>query len=167
MIVLLQITFLISPLVNLLIILYFLYLGVLLSPDVLAAREQMNMSGVNYPSLPLPEVQPRPTSVYSQMSSTCSPSASFSGAFNQPAGGVLSPQPHSSYYSGLSGPQHPFYNRVSSGSTLRLRKDESLCWPSLRAVLIDRKVSCKAVLSSAWSRGCHTLGPVVVNLFFI
>uniref|UniRef100_A0A674MJS9 Kinase D-interacting substrate 220b n=1 Tax=Takifugu rubripes TaxID=31033 RepID=A0A674MJS9_TAKRU len=79
--------------------------------DVLAAREQMNMSGVNYPTLPLPEVQPRPTSVYSQVSSTCSPSASFSGPFNQPAGGVLSPQPHSSYYSGLSGPQHPFYNR--------------------------------------------------------
>lgn len=110
-----------NSLVILLIILYFMYLGgVLLSPDVLAAREQMNMSGVNYPSLPLPEVQPRPTSVYSQVSSTCSPSASFSGAFNQPTGGVLSPQPHSSYYSGLSGPQHPFYNRVSNSSTLRL-----------------------------------------------
>lgn len=103
------------------ILLIILYLGgVLLSPDVLAAREQMNMSGVNYPPLPLPEVQARPTSVYSQVSSTCSPSASFSGAFNQPAGGVLSPQPHSSYYSGLSGPQHPFYNRVSSSSSLRL-----------------------------------------------
>ncbi|TNM94494.1 hypothetical protein fugu_017253 [Takifugu bimaculatus] len=91
--------------------------------DVLAAREQMNMSGVNYPTLPLPEVQPRPTSVYSQVSSTCSPSASFSGPFNQPAGGVLSPQPHSSYYSGLSGPQHPFYNRgsvVSTGPTIFL-----------------------------------------------
>lgn len=24
----------------------------------------------------------------------------------------MSPQPHSSYYSGLTGPQHPFYNRV-------------------------------------------------------
>uniref|UniRef100_H3DQP1 Kinase D-interacting substrate 220b n=1 Tax=Tetraodon nigroviridis TaxID=99883 RepID=H3DQP1_TETNG len=79
--------------------------------DVLAAREQMNVGGVNYPPLPLQEVQPRPASVYSQVSSACSPSASFSGAFHQPAGGVASPQPHSSYYSGLSGAQHPFYNR--------------------------------------------------------
>ncbi len=84
-------------------------------PDVRAAREQMNMGGVTYPPLPLQEAQPRPTSVYSQVSSACSPSASFSGPFNQPAGGVVSPQPHSSYYSGLAGPQHPFYNRVSSG----------------------------------------------------
>ncbi|XP_008300102.1 kinase D-interacting substrate of 220 kDa B [Stegastes partitus] len=79
--------------------------------DVRAAREQMNMGGVTYPALPLQEAQPRPTSVYSQVSSTCSPSASFSGPFNQPAGGVVSPQPHSSYYSGMAGPQHPFYNR--------------------------------------------------------
>uniref|UniRef100_A0A3Q3XJV1 Uncharacterized protein n=1 Tax=Mola mola TaxID=94237 RepID=A0A3Q3XJV1_MOLML len=81
--------------------------------DVRAAREQMNMGGVQYPSLPLQEAQPRPTSVYSQVSSACSPSASFSGAFNQPAGGVVSPQPHSSYYSGLAGAQHPFYNRAN------------------------------------------------------
>ncbi|CAJ1077810.1 kinase D-interacting substrate of 220 kDa B isoform X4 [Xyrichtys novacula] len=79
--------------------------------DVRAAREQMNMGGVSYPPLPLQEPQPRPTSMYSQVSSTCSPSASFSGPFNQPAGGVVSPQPHSSYYSGMAGPQHPFYNR--------------------------------------------------------
>ncbi|XP_023129790.2 kinase D-interacting substrate of 220 kDa B isoform X6 [Amphiprion ocellaris] len=82
--------------------------------DVRAAREQMNMGGVTYPALPLQEAQPRPTSVYSQVSSTCSPSASFSGPFNQPAGGVVSPQPHSSYYSGMAGPQHPFYNRGSA-----------------------------------------------------
>ena len=88
-------------------------------PDVRAAREQMNMGGVPYPPLPLQEAQPRPTSVYSQVSSACSPSASFSGAFNQPAGGVVSPQPHSSYYSGLAGAQHPFYNRVSTGPAHR------------------------------------------------
>ncbi|XP_076611950.1 kinase D-interacting substrate of 220 kDa B isoform X5 [Chaetodon auriga] len=82
--------------------------------DVRAAREQMNMGGVTYPPLPLQEAQPRPTSVYSQVSSACSPSASFSGPFNQPAGGVVSPQPHSSYYSGMAGPQHPFYNRGSA-----------------------------------------------------
>ncbi|XP_038126699.1 kinase D-interacting substrate of 220 kDa B isoform X2 [Cyprinodon tularosa] len=79
--------------------------------DVRAAREQMNMGGVTYPALPLQEAQPRPTSVYSQVSSTCSPSASFNGPFNPPAGGIISPQPHSSYYSGMAGPQHPFYNR--------------------------------------------------------
>lgn len=82
--------------------------------DVRAAREQMNMGGVTYPPLPLQEAQPRPTSVYSQVSSACSPSASFSGPFNQPAGGGVSPQPHSSYYSGMAGPQHPFYNRGSA-----------------------------------------------------
>lgn len=82
--------------------------------DVRAAREQVNMGGVTYPPLPLQEAQPRPTSVYSQVSSACSPSASFSGPFNPPPGGVVSPQPHSSYYSGLAGPQHPFYNRVST-----------------------------------------------------
>ncbi|PWA14356.1 hypothetical protein CCH79_00018504 [Gambusia affinis] len=86
-----------------------------LVPDVRAAREQMNLGGVTYPAMPLQEAQPRPTSVYSQVSSTCSPSASFSGPFNAPVGGVISPQPHSSYYSGMAGPQHPFYNRVSPG----------------------------------------------------
>ncbi|XP_039874306.1 kinase D-interacting substrate of 220 kDa B isoform X1 [Simochromis diagramma] len=79
--------------------------------DVRAAREQMNMGGVTYPPLPLQEAQPRPTSVYSQVSSTCSPSASFTGPFNPPAGGVVSPPPHSSYYSGMASTQHPFYNR--------------------------------------------------------
>lgn len=83
--------------------------------DVRAAREQMNMGGVTYPPLPLQEAQPRPTSVYSQVSSTCSPSASFTGPFNPPAGGVVSPPPHSSYYSGMASTQHPFYNRVSKG----------------------------------------------------
>lgn len=74
-------------------------------PDVRAAREQMNLGGVSYP---LQEAPVRPPSLYSAVS--CSPSASFSG----PAGGGgASPQPHSSYFSGLAGPQHPFYNRVS------------------------------------------------------
>ncbi|CAI5684808.1 unnamed protein product [Oreochromis niloticus] len=82
--------------------------------DVRAAREQMNMGGVTYPPLPLQDAQPRPTSVYSQVSSTCSPSASFTGPFNPPAGGVVSPPPHSSYYSGMASTQHPFYNRGSA-----------------------------------------------------
>uniref|UniRef100_A0A8C5Q898 Kinase D interacting substrate 220 n=1 Tax=Leptobrachium leishanense TaxID=445787 RepID=A0A8C5Q898_9ANUR len=75
--------------------------------DVRAAREQMNIGGFGYPTLPLQEAPPRPTSVFSQPSSVCS-SNSFNGPF--PAG-VVSPQPPSSYYSGMTGPQHPFYNR--------------------------------------------------------
>uniref|UniRef100_A0A8C2QJ95 Kinase D-interacting substrate of 220 kDa n=1 Tax=Cricetulus griseus TaxID=10029 RepID=A0A8C2QJ95_CRIGR len=71
--------------------------------DVRAAREQINIGGLAYPPLPLHEAPPRPPSGYSQPASVCSSSASFNG--------VLSPQPHSSYYSGMSGPQHPFYNR--------------------------------------------------------
>uniref|UniRef100_A0A8C1TI15 Kinase D-interacting substrate 220b n=1 Tax=Cyprinus carpio TaxID=7962 RepID=A0A8C1TI15_CYPCA len=76
--------------------------------DVRAAREQVNMGGVSYPTLPLQEV--RPISVYSQQSSACSPTASYNGPFNPPG---VSPQPHSAYFSGMAGPQHPFYNRVS------------------------------------------------------
>ncbi|XP_063298260.1 kinase D-interacting substrate of 220 kDa isoform X2 [Pelobates fuscus] len=75
--------------------------------DVRAAREQMNIGGFGYPTLPLQEAPPRATSVFSQPSSVCS-STSFNGPF--PAG-VISPQPPSSYYSGMTGPQHPFYNR--------------------------------------------------------
>ncbi|XP_036191309.1 kinase D-interacting substrate of 220 kDa isoform X5 [Myotis myotis] len=76
--------------------------------DVRAAREQINIGGLAYPPLPLHEAAPRPASGYSQAPSVCSSSTSFNGPF---AGGVVSPQPHSSYYSGMTGPQHPFYNR--------------------------------------------------------
>uniref|UniRef100_A0A8C5KLB9 Kinase D-interacting substrate of 220 kDa n=1 Tax=Jaculus jaculus TaxID=51337 RepID=A0A8C5KLB9_JACJA len=75
--------------------------------DVRAAREQINIGGLAYPALPVHEA-PRAPSGYSQPASVCSSSASFSGPFT---GGVASPQPHSSYYSGMTGPQHPFYNR--------------------------------------------------------
>lgn len=77
--------------------------------DVRAARDQMNIGGFPYPSLPLQDAPPRATSVFSQPPSVCS-SSSFNGPF---PGGVVSPQPPSSYYSGMTGPQHPFYNRVS------------------------------------------------------
>ncbi|NWS31185.1 KDIS Kinase, partial [Polioptila caerulea] len=76
--------------------------------DVRAARDQMNIGGLPYPTLPLHEAPARATSVFSQPSSACSSTTSFNGPFNS---GVLSPQPHSSYYSGMTGPQHPFYNR--------------------------------------------------------
>uniref|UniRef100_A0A3Q3FIS8 Kinase D-interacting substrate 220b n=1 Tax=Labrus bergylta TaxID=56723 RepID=A0A3Q3FIS8_9LABR len=94
--------------------------------DVRAAREQMNIGGVTYPPLAMQEAQPRPTSMYSQVSSACSPSASFSGPFNQPGGGVVSPQPHSSYYSGMAGPQHPFYNRYKVSSLKRKQGSASV-----------------------------------------
>uniref|UniRef100_A0A4W5MEU7 Kinase D-interacting substrate 220b n=1 Tax=Hucho hucho TaxID=62062 RepID=A0A4W5MEU7_9TELE len=79
--------------------------------DVRAAREQMSIGAVTYPSLPLQEAAPRPTSVYSQQSGMSAYSPSFNGPFNPP--GVVSPPPHSSYYSGMAGPQHPFYNRAN------------------------------------------------------
>ncbi|XP_058470993.1 kinase D-interacting substrate of 220 kDa B isoform X3 [Solea solea] len=71
--------------------------------DVRAAREQMHMGGVTYPTLPLQETVPRPQSGYNQHSLACSPAGSFTGS--------LPPQPHSAYFSGMTGPQHPFYNR--------------------------------------------------------
>uniref|UniRef100_A0A7N6BQW2 KAP NTPase domain-containing protein n=1 Tax=Anabas testudineus TaxID=64144 RepID=A0A7N6BQW2_ANATE len=71
--------------------------------DVRAAREQMHMGGVTYPTLPVQEAVPRPHSGYGQQSAACSPSGSFPGS--------LPPQPHSAYFSGMTGPQHPFYNR--------------------------------------------------------
>uniref|UniRef100_I3KRF8 Kinase D-interacting substrate 220b n=1 Tax=Oreochromis niloticus TaxID=8128 RepID=I3KRF8_ORENI len=117
--------------------------------DVRAAREQMNMGGVTYPPLPLQDAQPRPTSVYSQVSSTCSPSASFTGPFNPPAGGVVSPPPHSSYYSGMASTQHPFYNRANvNGRVLsqcnidELKKEMNMNfgdWQLFRATVLDMR----------------------------
>ncbi|XP_068435979.1 kinase D-interacting substrate of 220 kDa B isoform X1 [Clinocottus analis] len=71
--------------------------------DVRAAREQMHLGGVTYPTMPLQEPVPRPQSGYGQPSAACSPASSFAGS--------LPPQPHSAYFSGMTGPQHPFYNR--------------------------------------------------------
>uniref|UniRef100_A0A3P8ULH6 Kinase D interacting substrate 220 n=1 Tax=Cynoglossus semilaevis TaxID=244447 RepID=A0A3P8ULH6_CYNSE len=71
--------------------------------DVRAAREQMHIGGVTYPTLPLQEAVPRPQSGYNQLSSALSPAGSYTGS--------LPPQPHSAYFSGMTGPQHPFYNR--------------------------------------------------------
>ncbi|XP_056281960.1 kinase D-interacting substrate of 220 kDa B isoform X2 [Pseudoliparis swirei] len=69
--------------------------------DVRAAREQMHLGGVTYPTLQ--EAAPRLHSGYGQPSAACSPAGSFTGS--------LPPQPHSAYFSGMTGPQHPFYNR--------------------------------------------------------
>uniref|UniRef100_A0A8C6XMQ6 Kinase D interacting substrate 220 n=1 Tax=Naja naja TaxID=35670 RepID=A0A8C6XMQ6_NAJNA len=76
--------------------------------DVRAARDQINIAAIPYPAMPIQDAAPRASSVFSQPSSACSSTHSFNGPFS---GGVVSPQPHSSYYSGMTGPQHPFYNR--------------------------------------------------------
>uniref|UniRef100_A0A3B3QCK0 Kinase D interacting substrate 220 n=1 Tax=Paramormyrops kingsleyae TaxID=1676925 RepID=A0A3B3QCK0_9TELE len=74
--------------------------------DVRAAREQMHLGGVTYPTLPLQDTPPqRAPAAFGQHLPSCSPTL--------PAPG-LPPQPHSSQYSGLTGPQHPFYNRDSA-----------------------------------------------------
>ncbi|XP_059908462.1 kinase D-interacting substrate of 220 kDa B isoform X1 [Gadus macrocephalus] len=70
--------------------------------DVRAAREQLHMSAVPYPTLQ--EAPPRAAPHgYGPPPAACSPTGSFPVP---PA-----PQPHSSYFSGMTGPQHPFYNR--------------------------------------------------------
>lgn len=85
--------------------------------DVRAAREQINMGGVTYPTLPLQDSVPRPQSGYGQPSVACSPA----GSFARP----LPPQPHSAYFSGMTGPQHPFYNRVRQKRRLCLEQSIS------------------------------------------
>uniref|UniRef100_A0A8C4NXC3 Kinase D-interacting substrate 220a n=1 Tax=Dicentrarchus labrax TaxID=13489 RepID=A0A8C4NXC3_DICLA len=87
--------------------------------DVRAAREQMHMGGVTYPTLPLQDAVPRPQSGYGQHSAACSPAGSFAGP--------LPPQPHSAYFSGMTGPQHPFYNRASPAVLLSSMNTEAVC----------------------------------------
>uniref|UniRef100_A0A673CGE4 Uncharacterized protein n=1 Tax=Sphaeramia orbicularis TaxID=375764 RepID=A0A673CGE4_9TELE len=87
--------------------------------DVRAAREQMHIGGVTYPTLPLQEAVPRPSSGYSQHSAACSPTGSFAGS--------LPPQPHSAYFSGMTGPQHPFYNRGSPVVLLSSLNTDAVC----------------------------------------
>ncbi|XP_039992525.1 kinase D-interacting substrate of 220 kDa B isoform X3 [Xiphias gladius] len=82
--------------------------------DVRAAREQMHMGGVTYPTLPLQEAVPRPQSGYGHHSAACSPTGSFTGS--------LPPQPHSAYFSGMTGPQHPFYNRHLKSLPYKLKQ---------------------------------------------
>ncbi|XP_051242015.1 kinase D-interacting substrate of 220 kDa B isoform X4 [Dicentrarchus labrax] len=82
--------------------------------DVRAAREQMHMGGVTYPTLPLQDAVPRPQSGYGQHSAACSPAGSFAGP--------LPPQPHSAYFSGMTGPQHPFYNRHLKALPYKLKQ---------------------------------------------
>ncbi|KAJ3613827.1 hypothetical protein NHX12_020073, partial [Muraenolepis orangiensis] len=98
--------------------------------DVRAAREQLHMSGVTYPTLQ--EALPRGVPPgYGQSAGACSPTGSFAGP--------LAPQPHSSYFSGMTGPQHPFYNRPyfphhDNNAGLDVIAEDAReaphCWPS-------------------------------------
>uniref|UniRef100_A0A8C1TV06 Kinase D-interacting substrate 220b n=1 Tax=Cyprinus carpio TaxID=7962 RepID=A0A8C1TV06_CYPCA len=135
--------------------------------DVRAAREQVNMGGVTYPTLPLQEG--RPISVYSQQSSACSPSASYNGPYNPPG---VSSQPHSAYFSGMAGPQHPFYNRANiNGRVLsqcnidELKKEMNMNfgdWQLFRTTVIElRHVESQIVHEEAPSeQGSSTVGHV-------
>uniref|UniRef100_A0A3P8QE47 Uncharacterized protein n=1 Tax=Astatotilapia calliptera TaxID=8154 RepID=A0A3P8QE47_ASTCA len=109
--------------------------------DVRAAREQMHIGGVTYPTLPLQEAAARPQSVYTQHSAACSPAGSFTGS--------LPPQPHSAYFSGMTGPQHPFYNRANiNGRVLthcnldELKKEMEMNfgdWQLFRGMVIEQR----------------------------
>uniref|UniRef100_A0A674C301 Kinase D-interacting substrate of 220 kDa n=1 Tax=Salmo trutta TaxID=8032 RepID=A0A674C301_SALTR len=110
--------------------------------DVRAAREQMSIGAVTYPSLPLQEAAPRPTSVYSQQSGMSAYSPSFNGPFNPP--GVVSPPPRSSYYSGIAGPQHPFYNRPLKVPSLK-KKQGSASVVSATPVILLSSMNTDAV----------------------
>uniref|UniRef100_A0A8B9LR83 Kinase D-interacting substrate 220a n=1 Tax=Astyanax mexicanus TaxID=7994 RepID=A0A8B9LR83_ASTMX len=105
--------------------------------DVRDAREQMHVGGVSYPTLPLQEAPARTHSVFGQAPAACPPTASFPT------------QPHSSYFSGLTGPQHPFYNRANiNGRVLcqcnldELRKEMNMNfgdWHLFKAVVLEQR----------------------------
>ncbi|KAM4693834.1 kinase D-interacting substrate of 220 kDa isoform 2-T2 [Discoglossus pictus] len=133
--------------------------------DVRAARDQMNIGGYPYPTLPLQDAPPRATSVFSQPSSVCS-SSSFNGPF--PAG-VMSPQPPSSYYSGMTGPQHPFYNRPFFAPHVYLPKyyfgnpHHPMSRPSVKTSLSRDQNNGLATAGSAAGAHTSTLGSMNVD----
>uniref|UniRef100_A0AAY4AL78 KAP NTPase domain-containing protein n=1 Tax=Denticeps clupeoides TaxID=299321 RepID=A0AAY4AL78_9TELE len=115
--------------------------------DVRDAREQIHMGGMTYPTLPLQEGPVRGPSVFSQHPGACSPTGSFPGAL--PAAGPLPAQPHSSYFSGMTGPQHPFYNRANiNGKVLsqcnmdELKKEMNMNfgdWQLFRGLVMEQR----------------------------
>ncbi|XP_017158522.1 kinase D-interacting substrate of 220 kDa-like [Poecilia reticulata] len=72
-------------------------------PIVLAGRIGSHSARHSAAACPLQEAAPRPPPGFGPLSAAGSPTGSF--------GGALPPQPHSAYFSGMTGPQHPFYNR--------------------------------------------------------
>uniref|UniRef100_A0AAZ3QR39 KAP NTPase domain-containing protein n=1 Tax=Oncorhynchus tshawytscha TaxID=74940 RepID=A0AAZ3QR39_ONCTS len=104
--------------------------------DVRAAREQMHIGGVTYPTLPLQDVPARASSAFGQHSAACSPTGSFTGSLHPP--GLVPSQPHSSYYS-MPAPQHPFYTR--NIESLKLKQ----CAPVVLLSSLNTDVVCELV----------------------
>uniref|UniRef100_A0A8C2BPG5 Kinase D-interacting substrate 220a n=1 Tax=Cyprinus carpio TaxID=7962 RepID=A0A8C2BPG5_CYPCA len=135
--------------------------------DVRDAREQMHLGGVSYPTLPLQDASVRPHSTFGQHSLACSPTGSF------PAAGVLpAAQPHSSYFSGLTGPQHPFYNRANvNGRVLsqcnldELKKEMDMNfgdWHLFRSMVLEQRHVENQLLHDE-SRACGEQGSSVLT----
>uniref|UniRef100_A0A8C8GNR8 KAP NTPase domain-containing protein n=1 Tax=Oncorhynchus tshawytscha TaxID=74940 RepID=A0A8C8GNR8_ONCTS len=70
--------------------------------DVRAAREQMHIGGVAYPTLPLQDVPARVPSSFGQHSAACSPTGSYVGSLPPP--GLVPPSPTAPYF-----PNHVYH----------------------------------------------------------
>uniref|UniRef100_A0A6Q2Y9N0 KAP NTPase domain-containing protein n=1 Tax=Esox lucius TaxID=8010 RepID=A0A6Q2Y9N0_ESOLU len=137
--------------------------------DVRAAREQMPIGGVTYPTLPLQDAPVR-TSAFNQHSASCSPSGSFTGSLPPP--GMVAPQPHSSYYS-MPTPQHPFYTRANvNGRVLsqcnleELKKEMNMNfgdWQLFRGMVMEQRHRENQALQEE-SRGGSEQGSSVINV---
>uniref|UniRef100_A0A8C1ID63 Kinase D-interacting substrate 220a n=1 Tax=Cyprinus carpio TaxID=7962 RepID=A0A8C1ID63_CYPCA len=135
--------------------------------DVRDAREQMHLGGVSYPTLPLQDASVRPHSTFGQHSLACSPTGSF-----PPAGVLPAAQPHSSYFSGLTGPQHPFYNRANvNGRVLfqcnldELKKEMDMNfgdWHLFRSMVLEQRHVENQLLHDE-SRACGEQGSSVLT----
>uniref|UniRef100_A0A8C8E078 Kinase D-interacting substrate 220a n=1 Tax=Oryzias sinensis TaxID=183150 RepID=A0A8C8E078_9TELE len=133
--------------------------------DVRAAREQMHMGGVTFPTLPLQEAAPRHQPGYGQPSAACSPTGSFAGS--------LPAQPHSSYFSGMTGPQHPFYNRANiNGRVLlhcnldELKKEMEMNfgdWQLFRGMVMEQRYAESQAAIQDESRAASEQGSIVLH----
>uniref|UniRef100_A0A674BS46 Kinase D interacting substrate 220 n=1 Tax=Salmo trutta TaxID=8032 RepID=A0A674BS46_SALTR len=138
--------------------------------DVRAAREQMHIGGVTYPTLPLQDVPARASSAFGQHSAACSPTGSFSGSLPPP--GLVPPQPHSSYYS-MPAPQHPFYTRANvNGRVLsqcnleELKKEMNMNfgdWQLFRGMVMEQRHGESQALQDE-SHAASEQGGSVVNV---
>uniref|UniRef100_A0A8C7D1Q9 Kinase D interacting substrate 220 n=1 Tax=Oncorhynchus kisutch TaxID=8019 RepID=A0A8C7D1Q9_ONCKI len=138
--------------------------------DVRAAREQMHIGGVTYPTLPLQDVPARASSAFGQHSAACSPTGSFTGSLHPP--GLVPSQPHSSYYS-MPAPQHPFYTRANvNGRVLsqcnleELKKEMNMNfgdWQLFRGMVMEQRHGESQALQDE-SHAASEQGSSVVNV---
>uniref|UniRef100_A0A8K9XZN9 Kinase D interacting substrate 220 n=1 Tax=Oncorhynchus mykiss TaxID=8022 RepID=A0A8K9XZN9_ONCMY len=138
--------------------------------DVRAAREQMHIGGVTYPTLPLQDVPARASSAFGQHLAACSPTGSFTGSLPPP--GLVPSQPHSSYYS-MPAPQHPFYTRANvNGRVLsqcnleELKKEMNMNfgdWQLFRGMVMEQRHGESQALQDE-SHAASEQGSSVVNV---